>query len=48
MLTEYIVELIGEVPQSLTVIVYFFSFLLVLFGLVSILHMLSVIFRKFF
>lgn len=48
MLIEYIVNLIGEVPQSLEVIVYYMCFLLVLFGLVCVLCLISTIFRKFF
>lgn len=48
MLHDYFVELIGEVPQSLEVIVYFFSVCLVLFGLYCVLHFISIIFHKFF
>ena len=48
MLIDYFVELIGEVPQSLQVVVYFLCFLLVLFGLWCVLHLISVIFHKFF
>ena len=48
MLIEYFVSLIGEVPQSLQVIVYFMCFLLVLFGLYCVLQLISVVFHKFF
>lgn len=47
MLINYITELIGEVPQSLSVVVYLVLFILVLFGLAIILKIISVFFSKF-
>lgn len=48
MIKEYLIELVGEVPQSLEVFVYFLCTLLVFFGLFIVLKLISIIFRKFF